>query len=255
MPETPLDFTRLWVEFAAPSTAPGDAPDEVFRADLTWLTSAWTCIFGRGCPGIRNGRPTDGCCTMGAHYSEDADEQRVAGWAQKLDETSWQRIRKSRRKGWSEADADGDRKTRVVDGACIFLNDPDFPGGGGCALHHLADRHQVPYTETKPDVCWQLPIRRTYRTVTRDDGSTYQETTIAEYDRRGWGPGGLDLDWYCTGNPQAHVGTEPVFRSLKDELIELIGEDAYAELARLCEQAMAAKLSLTVLNHPAGRSG
>ena len=24
------------------------------------------------------------------------------------------------------------RKTRVVDGACIFLNRPGFPGGAGC---------------------------------------------------------------------------------------------------------------------------
>ena len=34
--------------------------------------------------------------------------------------------------------------------------------------------------------------------------------TIAEYDRRGWGPGGHDLDWFCSGSPEAHVGREPV---------------------------------------------
>ena len=39
--------------------------------------------------------------------------------------------------------------------------------------------------------------------------------TIAEYDRRGWGAGGHDLDWYCTGNPLAHTGAEPVFRSMR----------------------------------------
>jgi hypothetical protein len=36
--------------------------------------------------------------------------------------------------GWAEVE-DGERKTRVVDGACIFHNDRDFPGGYGCALH------------------------------------------------------------------------------------------------------------------------
>ena len=30
---------------------------EVFRCDLTWLTSRWTCIFGAGCPGIYADEP------------------------------------------------------------------------------------------------------------------------------------------------------------------------------------------------------
>ncbi len=47
MPEVDLDFPRAWVEFADPEDA-----DQVFRCDLTWLTSRWTCIFGRGCQGI-----------------------------------------------------------------------------------------------------------------------------------------------------------------------------------------------------------
>ena len=55
-----------------------------------------------------------------------------------------------------------------------------------------------PPHEAKPDVCWQLPIRRSYRTVERPDDTSYLEVTIAEYDRRGWGPGGHDLDWYCS---------------------------------------------------------
>ena len=69
------------------------------------------------------------------------------------------------------------------------------------------------FVETKPDVCWQLPIRRTFREVERTDGTTYTEVTISEYDRRGWGAGGHDLDWYCSGNTEAHVGAEPVYVS------------------------------------------
>ena len=65
--------------------------------------------------------------------------------------------------------------------------------------------------ETKPDVCWQLPIRRTFRTVERQDGTEYTEVSIGEYDRRGWGPGGHDLDWYCSGNTEAHVAAEPLY--------------------------------------------
>jgi hypothetical protein len=88
---------------------------------------------------------------------------------------------------------------------------------------------------SKPDVCWQLPIRRSYRTVERPDHTSYLEVTITEYDRRGWGPGGHDLDWYCSGNPEAHIGREPVYRSSKVELVELMGEPAYEQLVLRCE--------------------
>ena len=84
--------------------------------------------------------------------------------------------------------------------------------------------------ETKPDVCWQLPIRRTFRTVKRPDGSEYTEVSISEYDRRGWGPGGHDLDWYCTGNTEAHTAPEPLYVSSAAELTELMGKAAYDEL-------------------------
>lgn len=236
--ETPLDPPRLWVEFGDPAEIGEDGPAQVVRADLTWLTSSWTCIYGRGCQGIYADRPQDGCCTLGAHFSAPEDEQRVAGWVDKLDEQGWQRARAGE-DGWTEIDLEGARKTRVVDGACIFLNDPDHPRPG-CALHHLAADHGVSFVQTKPDVCWQLPIRRTYREVKRPDGTDYLEITIAEYDRRGWGEGGHDLDWYCTGNPAAHVGSEPVYRACADELTELIGAPAYAELVRHCDAVRAA---------------
>ena len=200
MPEVDLVFPRAWIEFQDPADA-----DQVYRCDLTWLTSSWTCIFGSGCQGIYAGRPDDGCCTLGAHFSDSDDEERVATWAARLDGEHWQHRgealdRRGRlvRKGWTETDEEGDRKTRVVDGACIFLNRPGFPGGPGCALHGLAIRNDVHFVETKPDVCWQLPIRRTFRTVELPDDTSYLEISIGEYDRRGWGPGGHDLDWYCS---------------------------------------------------------
>ena len=107
----------------------------------------------------------------------------------------------ARLKAWTEKE-DGARKTKVVDGACIFLNRPGFPAGAGCALHQHAVLTGRPPHEAKPDVCWQLPIRRSYRTVERPDDTSYLEVTIAEYDRRGWGPGGHDLDWYCSATPR-----------------------------------------------------
>lgn len=242
MPEVPLDFPRAWVEF----TDPADA-DQVFRCDLTWLCSRWTCIFGAGCHGIVAGRPDDGCCTHGAHFSERADEQRVRAAAAELTPETWQHARAGRR-GITTLE-DGKRKTRVVDGACIFLNQPGFAGGYGCALHALALRTNRHPVETKPDVCWQLPIRRSFRWVDRPDDTRYLEVTIGEYNRRGWGPGGHDLHWYCSGSTEAHVAREPVYRSNAAELTALMGGAAYAELVRLCEERDSSRTP--VAQHPA----
>ncbi len=237
MPEVLTPFPRAFVEFTDP-----DDPDQVFRCDLTWLTSHWTCIFGAGCRGIYADRPDDGCCTLGAHFADADDEKRVAKAVKRLTPELWQRKNEARTAGWVELEDESQvtpgeeraRKTRVVDGACIFLNDPDFPGGAGCALHQLAASEGISFVSTKPDVCWQLPLRRQFRTVDRGDDTSYTEVTIGEYVRAGWGPGGHDLDWYCTSNTEAHVGTRPVYESNADELIELMGAKAYAELRRHC---------------------
>ena len=85
MPETPLDTPRLWVEF----TDPADSSQR-FRVDLTWLTSSWTCIFGSGCQGIYADRPDDGCCTLGAHFTDDDDVKRVKKVVKELGEDEWQ---------------------------------------------------------------------------------------------------------------------------------------------------------------------
>jgi hypothetical protein len=247
VPEVDLVFPRAWVEFRDPVD-----DQQVFRCDLTWLTSSWTCIFGQGCKGIYADRPDDGCCTLGAHFSDEDDEKRVAGWVEKLTAEDWQYRRTGRRR-WVETDDEGARKTRVHDGACIFLNRPGFAGGAGCALHAHALRTGVHFVETKPDVCWQLPIRRTYRTVELPDDTSYLEITIGEYDRRGWGAGGHDLDWYCSGNTEAHVGVDPVFVSSEAELTELMGRPAYDELVRHCEAHLRSRSALAIHPASAGR--
>ena len=250
MPEVDLVFPRAFVEFADPAD-----DEQVLRCDLTWLTSSYMCIFGQGCKGIYANAPDTGCCTLGAHFSDKDDEKRVASYVAQLDADLWQfrpegRVRK---RDWIETDDDGERKTRTVEvdgqGACVFHNRTDFPAGAGCALHALALRQGRNPLETKPDVCWQLPIRRTFRTVERQDGTSYTEVSIGEYDRRGWGPGGHDLDWYCSGNTEAHVGVEPVYVANAPELTELMGRPAYDELVRHCEAHLRSRSALAI--HPA----
>jgi hypothetical protein len=165
----------------------------------------------------------------------------------KLDDGLWQKSSIGKAKGWVVRE-DGSFKTRVVDGACIFHNERDFdgPGGYGCALHALAEREGISFVETKPEVCWQLPLRRSYDTVSYEDGEERQVLVLSEYDRRGWGEGGHDFDWYCSGNTDAHIGTEPVYISSRTEIEALIGAEAYQELARIC--AARERLMLTVLD-------
>jgi hypothetical protein len=246
VPETDLVIPRVFVEFADPADEA-----QVFKCDLTWLTSRWMCIFGQGCQGIYAERPTDGCCTLGAHFADKDDEKRVRGFVKLLDPEHWQHHGAGTRhkNSWVDTDDEGDRKTAVHDGACVFLNRPGFAGGEGCALHSLALRIGRHPLETKPDVCWQLPIRRTFREVELPDGTEYTEVTLGEYDRRGWGPGGHDLDWYCSGNTEAHVAQEPVYVSNGAELVELMGQAAYDELVDHCEAHLASRSALAV--HPA----
>ncbi len=250
MPEVDLVFPRAFVEFADPADE-----SQVFRCDLTWLTSSYTCIFGRGCQGIYADAPDVGCCTLGAHFADKDDEKRVAGFVAQLTPDDWQfhPRRTVRRADWVETDDDGERKTLAIthddQQACVFHNRTDFAGGAGCALHGLALRQGRNPLETKPDVCWQLPIRRQFRTVEVQDGTSYTEVSIGEYDRRGWGPGGHDLDWYCSGNTEAHVAPEPVYVTHEAELVELMGPQGYAELTRHCEAHVRSRSALAL--HPA----
>ena len=263
MPEVKPGFARDWFEFSDPNDE-----TEILKCDLTWLTSYWACIYGDGCKGVFADRPNDGCCTEGAMYSDNDDEVRVLKAAGDLTPSMWQFYDEARPEHSggdlriSDSDEDGERKTRTVESSCIFLNRKGyvaegFTGSFGCVLHHLALKEGRHFVDTKPDVCWQLPLRRSFET--REVGEReYSVTVIGEYERLAWGDGGDDFDWYCTSNTEAHVGVEPVYISNKTELIALIGVDSYYILAMHCDQRIAAikeidgrKLPLFVIQHPA----
>lgn len=253
MPEVDLGFPRAFIEFVDPADG-----EQIYRCDLTWLTSSYMCIFGQGCQGIYADSPDVGCCTLGAHFADADDESRVAAFVAQLTPQDWQFHPGTtvREKDWVETDEDGERKTLAIEHAgqqaCVFHNRADFHTGSGCALHGLALAQGRNPLETKPDVCWQLPIRRQYRTVERQDGTSYLEVSIGEYDRRGWGAGGHDLDWYCSGNTEAHVAVEPVYVTHEPELAELMGRAAYTELVRHCEAHVRSRSALAL--HPADPS-
>ncbi|HVV30782.1 MAG TPA: hypothetical protein VHC41_07860 [Mycobacteriales bacterium] len=215
---------REWITFPDPVD-----PDHEIRADLSFLLSGWSCIFGHGCQGI-TGDAEVGCCSHGAFFTDAADEKRVRSAARELTPLDWQRHGRRTLVEVDELDGEPARRTATADGACIYANRSDHPGGAGCALHALALRTGRHPLELKPDVCWQVPISRSEEV--HEDGS--RTTTITEFSRRSWGEGGADLHWWCTESKAAHRGKKALFETYAAELVALIGDAAYAELVQLC---------------------
>ena len=249
MTEIVTNFPRDWFEFPDPLN-----PKQIFKCDLTWLTSNWNCIFGSGCKGIDKNLSDHGCCSDGAYYNGKDDEKRVTKAAKRLTKDIWQNYevaRKGKTLGISEVGLDRERKTKKVKKTCVFFNEREFSEEYfGCALHYLANREGVHYLETKPDICWQLPLRRSWETREVGDNK-YSVVVIGEYTREAWGAGGADLDWYCTSNTGAHTATSPVYITNKTELIALMNEPAYEILKSKCD-SLKKSLPLLVI-HPASR--
>jgi hypothetical protein len=223
--------------------------DRLWVFDVTFLLSSWRCIYGHGCQGVLTGPAEElvqGCCSYGAHFTDDEDVARVKAAARTLTERDWQFAPTGRRRGVVRTQADGTRVTRLVDGACVFLNRPGFPGGPGCALHRAAlERRQAPL-DLKPDVCWQLPLRREDTT----EASGRVVSTVGQWERRHWGDGGTEFHWWCTEAPEAFTGRHPVYESMADELTAMVGEPVYQRLVAY----LSARRSTSVpLPHPAVR--
>jgi hypothetical protein len=157
----------------------------------------------------------------------DEDEARlVAALAATLDPERFEHHAEADKAGvWSD---DTHTNTRVVDGACIFLNRPDFVGGAGCALHLAAiDAGESP-VDWKPSVCWQLPIKVDWESAA--DGT--EVATLHRWTRRDWGPEGEVMAWCCTEGSRAYGGDRPVIESLASELEAVVGTEVFVQLRR-----------------------
>jgi hypothetical protein len=218
-----------------PATDAGSDSLRIIDGDVTWtfdrafLTSNWTCIWGRGCKGILD-EPAEhlnqGCCSIGAELADPEEAMTISALAATLETDSFQ---------YQQAiDADDvfsddtRTNTKVVDGACIFLNRPGFDGGEGCALHLAALRAGESPIDWKPSVCWQLPIKVDWN-VSPDGAETAH---LRGWERRDWGDDGQTMHWCCTEGPEAYVGEQIVVDSLAEELIAMVGEPVFVELRR-----------------------
>jgi hypothetical protein len=201
--------------------------DTVWRFDRDFLESRWVCLWGRGCRGI-GPEPAEhlglGCCSIGADLGDVDEARMISALAATLPPDRFERHAEASEDGiFSDA---ARMHTRVVDGACIFLNRPGFVGGAGCALHLAAiDAGESP-THWKPSVCWQLPIKVDWVVGARD----VEVATVRRWTRRDWGEEGKTMAWCCTEGSSAYIADRPVIDSLGAELEAIVGTEVYVEL-------------------------
>ncbi len=201
----------------------------VWRFDREFLASSWTCIWGRGCLGIGT-EPAPhlglGCCSVGAELGDVDEARMMAALAATLSPDLFEHEAEARQGGIFSDETR--TNTRIVEGACIFLNRPGFSGGAGCALHLAAIEAGEPPLDWKPSVCWQLPIK-----VDWEQGADGTEVaTVRRWSRRDWGAEGETMAWCCTEGPLAYVGDRPAIDSLGPELEAVVGTEVYVELRR-----------------------
>ncbi|HEY4332301.1 MAG TPA: hypothetical protein VGM78_07020, partial [Ilumatobacteraceae bacterium] len=203
--------------------------DTVWRFDRSFLLSNWTCIWGRGCQGILDVPAAElgqGCCSVGAELDGVEEAMTVSALADTLPAAIFEHHAAAAAGGVFATAARN--STRVVDGACIFLNRPGFAGGAGCALHLAALAADESPLDWKPSVCWQLPIRVDWE-MGADD---VEVATVRAWRRADWGDEGETMAWCCTEGRDAYVGDEPVVTSLAAELQGVVGTEVYVELRR-----------------------
>jgi hypothetical protein len=231
-----------WVSFE------DEKEERTWRFDLTFLESNWNCIFGNGCQGVLTG-PTpelvQGCCSYGAHLVDKADANNVRAKAKLLTDEEWQ-FKNVAPKDVISRTKDGEMITVLQDDACIFLNRVGFEGGPGCAFHVAAANHGESYVGWKPEVCWQVPLRR----EDEGDDDDHITTSIGQWDRRHWGEGGAEFHWWCTEAPEAFTGKDRVVDSMKDELIAMAGKKNYGKLLAYMNERAERTVAGVALPHP-----
>lgn len=216
--------------------------------DITFLLSNWQCIFGNGCQGVLTGPSPEmvqGCCSYGAHFTGEEDRQRVEIAAKRLTAEQWQ-FKDKAKKGTTKTTKDGEIVTKLVADACIFLNRPDFARGAGCALHVLALDANESFIPLKPEVCWQVPLRKEEVELVSGD----VVVRIGQWNRTDWGEGGNEFHWWCTQDEGAFTGRTRVVDSMRDELIAMTSPKAYKEILAYCDSK---RRPGTPLPHPVVR--
>jgi hypothetical protein len=215
-----------WLTFPAP-----DDDGRQFRVNVSFLLSNYRCIFGCGCPGILDGAENSdlGCCAHGVEFTDDDDFQDVADAVAQLTEADADNLPLIRSEWYYATNRGVPFKTAIVGNACIFANREGGPTGKpGCAFHHLALRTGVHPSETKPEICWSVPLNFSDEEPVEPAG---RETTIVSaFTAEAWDG---HIGWWCIDTADAYSGTAPVYRTFEYELRRGMGDAGYERMVEL----------------------
>ncbi len=231
---SPHDTPAVPEEAPPEITAVDPVDGTVWSVDRAFLASHWTCIWDRGCPGIADTAAPErglGCCSEGAELLDDDEAMRISAMAGFCDPDHFEHHGLAASEGIF---ADGSRRsTRVVDGACVFLNRPDFAGGHGCALHLGALAAGESPLDWKPSVCWQLPMR-VERSV---DAEGTPHAVLRRWRRADWGSGGVAMASWCVEAHGTYIGSGAVVDHLAAEIEGIVGPDVAVQIRRAVQDS------------------
>jgi len=216
-----------WLTFPAP-----DDRTHQFRVNVSFLLSNYRCIYGCGCPSTHGdaARAHLGCCGHGVEFVSDEDFEHVAAMVEELTAEDADNIAEIR-SDWYYAKQRVPFKTRKFAGACIFSNPPDGPTGKtGCAFHHLAERTGRNPADTKPDICWRVPLNFSSEEPAEPNGR--DTTIVSAFSADAWG----DVDWWCVDRPAAYSSAQPVYRTFEHELRKGMGDEGYERMVELLQE-------------------
>ncbi|MDX6485581.1 MAG: hypothetical protein QOF43_734, partial [Gaiellaceae bacterium] len=173
-----------WLTFPSP-----DDPDEQYRVNVSFLLSNYQCIFGQGCPSLLNKRLDHdlGCCERGVTFIDEEDYEHVAAMVSELLPEDCDNVEHVRSRGWTvKSRAGKPYKTRKINDACIFNNRTGGPAGKpGCAFHHQAARQGKHHSETKPFICWSVPLNFSHEEPEEPNGRA--TTIVSAFSANAWG--------------------------------------------------------------------
>jgi hypothetical protein len=215
-----------WLTFPAP-----DDDERQFRVNVSFLLSNYRCIFGCGCPGVLEGPPrTDlGCCAHGVEFTDGEDYRNVAAAVAELTAEDMDQVAMLEREGWLVRKQGRPFRTNLVGDACVFANRDGGPAGKpGCAFHHLALRTGRHPADTKPEICWSVPLNFSDEEPVEPGG---RETTIVSaFTAAAWDG---HVGWWCIDTPEAYTAAAPVYRTFEHELRKGMGDAGYERMVEL----------------------
>jgi hypothetical protein len=227
-----MSLHKEWATFIDPRDA------STWQIDLTFLASAWKCIFGAGCKGI-HGDADFGCCSSGVFIQAHADDEEgaadfkmVKDRVKQLTDEDWDLRPKFKKNWWKErGKGSGSKHTKVSGGACVFANRNGASGTIGCAFHVAALRRGEDPIDWKPWTCGLVPFAI-------DHSDDDQHHTLRAYEHeRDWGSGeSAPLDWWCVDSPDAYVAAQAVYRTEESLLRRVLGDALYDEVAAYMDE-------------------